>query len=545
MRFVFTADDYGMFKEEDHTDIKKLMSTITHFKLTYLLRSTVPINNSNNLECFNWEITQNFDFTSRNHFIARLVMDKTYCSLDRPVIGNFWGRYIWLHLISIILSGVSLTLNIKYILNIVSSFNNMKEKFQLHKDKSNNQRYKKHIKKILLKNRSTVSPNSGFSARINASKLSQSPTDKYQPTMDFDNEEDIDLPDWSDLTNKDKLKLFSAWSLVTIMGDILLITGSLFLMLNTRTVSQKGEIILGLGAMLTWFSLLKFYQNLKGYNIIANTIENACEIVFKALTGIMPIFIGYGMLGTCIFWRSHRFSSFSTTMFSLFAVMNGDMIFDAWHDIDTVDFLLAQLYLYTFIFFAILVVLNTFIVIIEDGYVMQKFFARTDWVKGVNQRSSLHVAEMLMRQQALGEGGDNGGHDHGGAADEGAHGESSPQSPTKRKSSLMSEGTGAASKKLPIPMIHGAPIPHDGDPFVRIIKKSKKAVRSRKALIRMLRHEKIEILIERKRRKMSLSPSKSSIRKLPQDDGESSKEVELPNLIQESNTISSFTNILH
>ena len=43
-------------------------------------------------------------------------------------------------------------------------------------------------------------------------------------------------------------------------------------------------------------------------------------------------------------------------------------------------------------------------------------------------------------------------------------------------------------------MIHGVPIPHEGDPFVRILKKSKKDIRSRTALIKMLMHDKLDIL---------------------------------------------------
>jgi hypothetical protein len=272
--------------------------------------------------------------------------------------------------------------------------------------------------------------------------------------------------------------------------------GSLFLILNTKTVSQKGEIILGFGAFITWISLMKFYQNVKGYNIVANTLENSFEIVFKSLTGVMPIFIGYGVLGTSIFWRSHRFTDFSTSMFSLFAVMNGDMIFDAWHDIDTIDYLLAQLYLYSFIFFSICVVLNTFIVVIEDGYIMQKFFARTDWVKGVNQRSSLHTVEMMMRQQAMdGEGGEGVPE---GEIDDAKTNKSSPM----RRDTQMSRGSSGSKPRVSIPMLLGAPLPHDGDPFIRMIKKTKKDVKSRRALIKMLRHEKLEILIDRRNQKL-------------------------------------------
>ena len=216
--------------------------------------------------------------------------------------------------------------------------------------------------------------------------------------MGFDGSGNIDPPEWSELTMADKTKLFSRWSIVIIAADLLLIMGSVFLMMNTRTVSEKGELFLGFGAMLTWISLIKYYENAKGYNIIINTIENSSEIIIKAILGIMPVFIAYGIIGTCLFWRSHRFNSLSTSLFSLFAVMNGDMIFDCWHDIDSVDVLFAQIFLYSFIGFSICVVLNTFIVIIEDGYVIQKYFARTDWVKGVNQGTSLHMIEHLAKE---------------------------------------------------------------------------------------------------------------------------------------------------
>lgn len=124
-------------------------------------------------------------------------------------------------------------------------------------------------------------------------------------------------------------------------------------MVNTGNINERGEIILGLGTAITWFSLMHFFENAKGYNTILSTIENVFSMVIKVLAGFMPVFIGFGCLGVCIFWRSHRFNSLSTSLFSLFAVMNGDMIFDCWHDIDTVDYLLAQLYLYSFICFSI------------------------------------------------------------------------------------------------------------------------------------------------------------------------------------------------
>uniref|UniRef100_A0A7S3P0P5 Polycystin cation channel PKD1/PKD2 domain-containing protein n=1 Tax=Euplotes crassus TaxID=5936 RepID=A0A7S3P0P5_EUPCR len=392
-----------------------------------------------------------------------------------------------------IVAGSSLFFNIRYIFNIARNFRQMKNKYQKSQNSKKRKKrdYKKKLHKISKKNKIE----SGVLTAINESKSEKSKISKYMPVIDLDQDDDFIPPDWDDLTKKDKLKLFNTWSLIVIFGCIFLIMGSLFLITNTRSISFTGELFLGLGSMLTWFSFLRYYQNTKGFNIISNTIENSFEIVVKALAGIMPIFIGFGLLGTCLFWRSYRFTDLSTSMFTLFATMNGDMIWDVWHDIDSINFLLAQLFLYSFILLSICLIFNVFIVIIEDGYIMQKFFARTDWVRGVNQRTSLHRAEHMIK-----------GH---GNRELNKHTDNLiPPVPGYQDIHDMSHSHFAESapaqnpNKMDIPMLNGAPLPHDGDPFIRIIKKSKKDIKSRKALVQMLRHEKIEILNARQALKL-------------------------------------------
>ena len=207
----------------------------------------------------------------------------------------------------------------------------------------------------------------------------------------------------------------------------------------------------------------------------------------------MPVIIGYGLLGTSLFWRSERFKDFNTSMFTLFASMNGDVIWDTWHDINSIHFLFAQLFLYSFILLSISVIFNVFIVIIEDGYVMQKFFARTDWVRGVNQKLLIHEAESRMNEKT---------EFSGRSLDQPSLGSIDSSRPLQRLDTQGPSDFGSKSGKPNIPMLHGAPIPHDGDPFIRIIKKTKKDVKSREALVKMLRHEKLDILNARNKVKM-------------------------------------------
>lgn len=109
---------------------------------------------------------------------------------------------------------------------------------------------------------------------------------------------------------------------------------------------------------------------------------------------------------------------------------------------------------------------------------MQKYFHRTDWTKGVNQGAALHLAELMMK--------------------EGHNPDDSPKSSIKvDQHSDDGKSSNKGSNKLQVPMFNGAPIPHDGDPFIRLQKKTKRDIKSRTALIRMLKHEKAEVAYQK------------------------------------------------
>ena len=59
-------------------------------------------------------------------------------------------------------------------------------------------------------------------------------------------------------------------------------------------------------------------------------------------------------------------------MFTLFAMMNGDMVWDTMNDITYYQFLLGFLFMYFYVFFSICVLMNVYIIIIEEAYVIAK-----------------------------------------------------------------------------------------------------------------------------------------------------------------------------
>ena len=60
-------------------------------------------------------------------------------------------------------------------------------------------------------------------------------------------------------------------------------------------------------------------------------------------------------------------------MVTLFAVLNGDMVYDTFHDLQIINIVIAQVYLYTFVMLFINVVQNVFITIVEDGFISVKY----------------------------------------------------------------------------------------------------------------------------------------------------------------------------
>ena len=103
--------------------------------------------------------------------------------------------------------------------------------------------------------------------------------------------------------------------------------------------------------------------------------------MIKALVGIIPVFLGFAVLAVWLFWKSKRFEGFGASVFSLFALMNGDAIFDVNHDLENSYYGVSQIFVYIFVSLSTLVILNVFIIIINDGYIESKTRGVDYWLR--------------------------------------------------------------------------------------------------------------------------------------------------------------------
>jgi hypothetical protein len=170
------------------------------------------------------------------------------------------------------------------------------------------------------------------------------------------------------------------WSLLCLAGNIIQIFGSVMSLLDNNNIMSITEILVGFGCMLAYINVGRYLEYNRDYSTIFATIKRAMPNVFRYLLGVMPIFLGFIFFGLCLFWRSERFVSTSSTMMTLFAMLNGDSVFDIFHDLSGVSFFIGQAYCYSFCIIFIVVVMNVFISIIEEAYVSTKMQNQNHWI---------------------------------------------------------------------------------------------------------------------------------------------------------------------
>lgn len=111
-----------------------------------------------------------------------------------------------------------------------------------------------------------------------------------------------------------------------------------------------------------------------------DSFNKAAPFVGRALVSMIPLFIGYAFLGMAIFWESRRFATISVSCYTLFSLMHGDMIWDTYNDMIQINSIYAQVYLYSYIFVSICVIANIFTIIIEEGFMKQKYDNDYTWL---------------------------------------------------------------------------------------------------------------------------------------------------------------------
>jgi len=187
------------------------------------------------------------------------------------------------------------------------------------------------------------------------------------------------------MTLSDKARLFKYWSIFTFLGNIIQIFSALFFLFRGNFGLHISDYLSGFSCMFAFVGLVQYLDYSAKYSFILKTLSFAVPVLLRTLVGIFPIFIGAVLLSISLFSASWRFHSASYAAFNLYSAMAGDELQDLFRDLTGFKTLLGLLFLYTYVFFAVAVINNTFIAIVEQGFSQTKSRSRFEWAKRIGR----------------------------------------------------------------------------------------------------------------------------------------------------------------
>lgn len=180
------------------------------------------------------------------------------------------------------------------------------------------------------------------------------------------------------LSSEDRWQFVNFWYIMIICNDVLLILGSILKEQIERNnfdlVDQWNicSVLLGVGNMLVWFGVLRYFSFFKTYNVVILTLKQSAPKILRFLLCALMIYAGFTFCGWLVLAPYHiKFRSLATTSECLFSLINGDDMFATFSIMSSKSQMLwwfSRIYLYSFIGLFIYVVISLFIAVIMDAY---------------------------------------------------------------------------------------------------------------------------------------------------------------------------------
>jgi hypothetical protein len=186
---------------------------------------------------------------------------------------------------------------------------------------------------------------------------------------------------WQKLSIGEKLSLVKIWYIIVLVGDVCLILGTIFIIIGQEYPMALSEIFVGFGTFCIWASVTKYLSATDDYSLVMRTAKAAMPLIARVWFGIMPILIGIAFLSITLLWEvDDCFGTFGKSFYTQFSVQAGDALFDTYHVMVMANYWYGMFFAYCYIFFAISIVQNIFMVIVEDSYIQIKYSKNFDWL---------------------------------------------------------------------------------------------------------------------------------------------------------------------
>lgn len=129
----------------------------------------------------------------------------------------------------------------------------------------------------------------------------------------------------------------------------------------------------GLSCALSWMTIFRVVRRFERLVLMYNLIKLSVVRVVQFGISFLAIFMGYALFGMVIFRKVNYFSSLMKTTSTLVSLMAGDSIDLISSAISLkYNFILANLYIFTYVILFMQTIYNILTSIINDSYLIKK-----------------------------------------------------------------------------------------------------------------------------------------------------------------------------
>lgn len=271
-------------------DIQEFMEGVKSFDIKFNLIHSLDKYIQLASDCYDWELTQKYDFTYHGPVQTSLDTKRTNCGgIYRNIIRN----YVWINISVTFLGFFSLGLIISY--------------FQKRLE----------ILEVIM----------GISTGT--------------------------VRAWENLGLKEKLKLFNFWTIIAIFGNLFQIFGAVLSIFEPNSDIKVNEIVIGFGCFFAWIGGVRYLNKRTPSYTIVNVVRRSSPVISMYIFGVVPCVMGFTFLAMCYFWQTGIYPNTPMSLIANYAVVNGDSVYMFAFAEYQENAFMGQLYSYAFVVFFI------------------------------------------------------------------------------------------------------------------------------------------------------------------------------------------------
>lgn len=130
-QYLITPHSFGPFTDLTKAQLKEKMMLVQSFEIEYHIRNEIPTPSLAESDCYDWSITQHFDYNMRSEIRLSLEFYKLPCGYSRLN----WRKYPWVNALVMVFALISMILQARYLLSIQRRYEQLRLYYNEQREK--------------------------------------------------------------------------------------------------------------------------------------------------------------------------------------------------------------------------------------------------------------------------------------------------------------------------------------------------------------------------------------------------------------------------